>query len=274
MTADRRSMTATIDIAATPDEVWAALTQAQELTRWFSLSAEVQPGVGGFTKWAWDDGWVWASRIERWEPGRVLGLLNEDQRPFDADGQQLPAGQVAAATLGMVFTLETHDGTTRLTLIHSGFGQGAAWDDEYDGVSVGWRFEFRSLKHYLERHRGRQRRCGVARVSTVLTQRDAWQRLIGSGGLTVTPWPVHDGDTADLHFAGDHFSGPVLLHIPERDLSVVAAELGDGIARVGTHQALGRTGVSLWIASYAADQRAVTELRNRWAARLHSLFPE
>ena len=150
-----RSIEVAVEIGATVEEVWQALTDADELMRWFPLTAEVTPGEGGSMRWAWDDGWSWVSTIERWEPGRVLGLGNRDQRPFDAHGQPLPAGQVAPANLAMEFTLESDGGITRLRLIHSGFGQGAAWDDELDGVSVGWQSELASLKHYLEHHRGR-----------------------------------------------------------------------------------------------------------------------
>ena len=34
---------------------------------------------------------------------------------------------------------------------------GAAWDDEVEGITEGWQAELASLRHYLERHRGRDR---------------------------------------------------------------------------------------------------------------------
>ena len=60
----------------------------------------------------------------------------------------------------MEFTLETHQGKTRLRLVHSGFGEGAAWDNELEGITEGWQAELRSLRHYLERHRGQDRYSG------------------------------------------------------------------------------------------------------------------
>jgi uncharacterized protein YndB with AHSA1/START domain len=38
-----------IDINATPENVWRALTGAGELMRWFPLQARVTPGTGGQT---------------------------------------------------------------------------------------------------------------------------------------------------------------------------------------------------------------------------------
>ena len=43
----RRSFSMSIDIDATPEEVWRALTDAGELMRWFPLQARVTPGKGG-----------------------------------------------------------------------------------------------------------------------------------------------------------------------------------------------------------------------------------
>lgn len=269
---NERSIEVSIDIAASAEEVWRALTEAAELTRWFPLSAEVTPGEGGSMRWTWDDAWTWVSTIERWEPGRVLRLANREQRPFDTEGQPLPSGQVAPANLAMEFTLATDSGITRLRLIHSGFGRGAAWDDELDGVSVGWRAELTSLKHYLEQHRGRNRRGGLARTSTLLSQEQAWSRLLGPGGFVVKPWPVSTGSTCEVGAPADRFHGIVMVHLPERDLSVAVDELGGGVWRLGTHRADGRTGVSVWVASYTADQAFVDGLKTRVQQRLDALF--
>ena len=66
----RRSFTMSIDIDATPEEVWRALTDAGELMRWSSLQARVTPGKGGSVFWGWDEHWAWESQIDAWEPER------------------------------------------------------------------------------------------------------------------------------------------------------------------------------------------------------------
>ena len=150
-----------IDINATPEDVWRALTDAGELMRWFPLQARVTPGKGGSVFWGWDQHWAWESEIDAWEPGARLRLV-ENRTAFDVNGKPL-AGP--AERLAMEFTLETHAGQTTLRLVHSGFGDGASWDDELDAVSAGWQFELRGLRHYLERHKGRDRQHAAAHPS-------------------------------------------------------------------------------------------------------------
>lgn len=266
-----RSTRVSVDIGARPSEVWAALTEADLLTQWFPLEATVRPGVGGTTRWAWDGEWSWVSEIERWEPGRVLRLVNRDQRPFDAEGRAVESAAVPPATLVMEFTLEASGGVTRLTLVHSGFGPGAAWDDELDGVAVGWQFELRSLKFYLERHRGRRRRAGAARITAPFSQSEAWGRLVGDESIAIEPWPPA-GERTVVRSEIGRYGGEVLVSIRDREFAMVADELGAGIFRLGTHRSQGRTGVTVWHASYSADQLFIDEATGRSQALLDRLF--
>ena len=139
----RRSFSMSIDINATPEEVWRALTDAGELMRWFPLQARVTPGKGGSVFWGWDEHWAWESQIDAWEPERRLGLV-ENRPAFDVNGEPLPG---PPEQLAMEFTLDTHAGKTTLRIVHSGFGDGDSWDDELESVSAGWQFELRGLKH-------------------------------------------------------------------------------------------------------------------------------
>lgn len=78
-----------IDIEATPEHVWKALTDAGELTRWFPLQARVTPGTGGRMFWGWDNHWAWESQIEVWELHKRLTLV-ETRPAFDVNGNPLP----------------------------------------------------------------------------------------------------------------------------------------------------------------------------------------
>ena len=53
MTDQRRAFDFSLDLDATPDEVWRTLTEAEELVRWFPLEARVTPGRGGTMFWSW-----------------------------------------------------------------------------------------------------------------------------------------------------------------------------------------------------------------------------
>ena len=68
--AEPRTFETEIEIDAPVESVWKALTEADELTRWFPLEAKVNPGVGGSVEMSWTKYSVWDSRIEIWEPNR------------------------------------------------------------------------------------------------------------------------------------------------------------------------------------------------------------
>lgn len=72
MTEKTRTITKEIEIEASPQAVWEALTHPEELVRWFPLQARVKPGVGGSMWYSWGPPWEGDSRIEIWEPNRRL----------------------------------------------------------------------------------------------------------------------------------------------------------------------------------------------------------
>jgi uncharacterized protein YndB with AHSA1/START domain len=236
-----------IDINATPDDVWRALTEAGELMRWFPFQARVKPGKGGSVFWGWDEHWAWESEIDAWEPGARLRLV-ENRTAFDVNGKPL-AGP--AECLAMEFTLETHAGQTTLRLVHSGFGDGASWDDELDAVSAGWQLELRGLRHYLERHKGRDRQYAAARHVTALSTAEVWRRLLSSAAFVVTDGSLTQRARIVIRSAtGDRFTGTVEWFNPQRDLFISVDELNDGVFRVSTWQAAGQTGLQVWLTTY------------------------
>ena len=273
-TEQRRAFDMALDIAATPDEVWRALTEAGELVRWFPMEARVTPGVGGTMLWNWGEGGSWESRIEVWEPGRRLRLVQDEARPYDTQGRPLPPGDSEPARIAMEFTLETHHGKTRLRLVHSGFGEGAAWDNEIEGITEGWQAELRSLRHYLERHRGQDRYPGRAMLTTSTPRAAAWERLTGSGGFQVSPSRLKEGDTYTVTTpGGQRFSGIVQLHLPHQTLAGTVSELGDGWFRILTwRDGAGDTGVWAWVSSYGDHRAEVDRFRKEAQAALERLF--
>jgi uncharacterized protein YndB with AHSA1/START domain len=272
MTDATRTFEMTIGIAASPDDVWRALTEAGELVRWFPLGAHVTPGEGGTMRWSWGEGWSGEARIEAWEPGRRLRLVEERRQAYDAEGQLIPDAPPGTVPLAIELTLESTDGSTSLRLVHSGFERGAGWDDEFDGISLGWQYELRSLKHYLERQCGLDRRVGWARGASPLGVAEVWDRLFGPGGLAVEGEPA---GTVCVSGGGDRLCGSVLLTIPERELVLVVNDLGAGILRISTHRAAGQTGVSIWLATWrGADFPRVEAFATRAQDMLNELFAE
>lgn len=270
-----RAFEMSLDIDASRDDVWRALTQAEELVRWFPLDAQVTPGRGGSMVWSWGEGWEWATRIDAWEPGRLLRLVQDDARPYDTQGRPLPPGESEPARIAMEFTLETHQGRTRLRLVHSGFGHGSAWDNELEGITEGWQAELRSLRYYLGRHRGRDRHAGRAWLTTTTPREVAWARLLGPGGFRVTPLDPTEGEAYEVVTpGGQRFTGTVELHLPGQTLVGSVRELDDGWFRLLTWKdASGSTGVWAWISTYTGEAARVGEFKERSQEALARLFP-
>jgi uncharacterized protein YndB with AHSA1/START domain len=134
-----------MEIQAPAEAVWRALTDGDELVRWFAEDARTTPGEGGSVWLSWGGEYAGESRIDVWEPSRRLRLLDS-------------SGDDPAVTLVEEWTLETRGGTTVLRLVHSGILDSPDWDGMYDGTNQGWEIFLRTLRHYLERHPGAARR--------------------------------------------------------------------------------------------------------------------
>ncbi len=270
-----RAFRMSLDLEASPEEVWRALTEEKELTRWFPPAARVTPGEGGTMLWSWGHGEEWETRIDAWEPGRRLQLVQENARPYDTQGNPLPSGEVEPARIAVEFTLETHQGKTRLRLVHSGFGRGAAWDSEVEGISEGWQAELRSLRHYLRRHLGRDRKWARGLVSTTLTRDAAWARLLGPGGYQVTPTAPKEAEQYEVRTPeGKRYTGTVELNLAGQTLAGTVRELDDGWFRLLTWKdARGHTGVWAWLAAYIDDPAPVQAFGDEAQSTLEKLFP-
>jgi uncharacterized protein YndB with AHSA1/START domain len=244
-----RAADVTVLIDASIEDTWQALTEARELERWFPLRAEVRPGVGGSMAWRWEDDFSMVAGIDAWEPPGRLRLVQEREAPHAADGSVLDVR--SRARIVMEFTLETHEGRTRLRLVHSGFGSDAAWDDELEGVTHGWNFELRQLAHYLGGHRGRDRHVGWAHTTVGQSHAGVWRALTGADGFAL-PEPMRPaGSPFTLGMpGGSRLSGTSRLYAPERDWFGTVRELDDGLVRVWSWPGGGRTGVAVWFSTW------------------------
>ncbi len=263
-----RTFSMSLDINATPEDIWRALTDAGELVRWFPLQARVTPGKGGSVFWGWDGHFAWESQIDAWEPGRRLRLI-ENRPAFDVNGEPLPG---PSQQMAMEFTLETHAGRTTLRFVHSGFSEGSTWDDELESVSAGWQFELRGLRHYLEHHKGRDRQHASVHHVTSLTAAEVWTRLLSPAAFVVTEGHLAQGERIVIHAAtGDVIAGTVAWHNPGRDLFVRVDDLEDGVFRLSTWHAGGQTGLQVWMTTY--DARHAERVRE-FGARAQQLVDQ
>jgi uncharacterized protein YndB with AHSA1/START domain len=270
--AEKRVIETTIEINAPKDAVWKALTDAEELVCWFPLKAEVKPGPGGSIWMSWGLPWEGSSRIEVWEPEQhlsVRGFIEHD------------AEKGAAGAIVVDYHLESRGGKTVLRLVHSGFEPKESWEDEmFDGTRRGWRYELRSLRHYLERHRGEKRLVAWPRVRTTVSAAETWKRMMGPQGFLKEGRieGLGEGDSYRMVAAtGETFEGQVVVNDPPFEFSGTVKNLNDGLLALRCYE-ICATGpdagheASVWLSTYGMPPTQVEAFRERWEKRLQALL--
>jgi uncharacterized protein YndB with AHSA1/START domain len=240
-----RAVEETVEIAATPEQVWRALTEAAELERWFPLEARVVPGEGGEIHLSWKNEFAGTSRIVAWEPPRRLAA-------------RYGFGEEAGGAVEVTeYRLEARGGGTVLRVVTSGIPEGAAWDDWYHGTRRGWRYELRSLKHYLERHAGQPRQVVYLRRRVQLSPEEIWRRLTGPDGWHPLPGrPIHEE--------------------PGWQWAAVVDRPPDALVRISVEPTMEPPArdATLWLAAWGDHGDELARIRGEWLPRLERLFPE
>ena len=133
----------TMDVAQSPDTVWAALTTAEGLGTWFGHQASIDLRTGGAAQVTWDDGQTIDLRVERVEEPTAFAFTWPIDDP--AEGGKVRCTYVE-------FTLEPVGAGTRLRVVETGFAQ--LPDDDYratyDSHTEGWTNELGELNDYLD----------------------------------------------------------------------------------------------------------------------------
>jgi len=129
--------------SASPRWVWEAWANPARTSEWFTDRAEGEARAGSGITWYWD-------RFGYVVPYEVFAAVPDEQLVLT--GQ--PPGR---PRFYLEVEIEHHGGETLVTLINSGFLDGGAWDDEFEGISSGWQMALATLKLYLEKYFGRPR---------------------------------------------------------------------------------------------------------------------
>ena len=144
---DSIEITKTID--AQPESVFRALTDADELTRWWPTGAESDPRSGGAFEYRFEfsqepeRNHVYSGTYYEISPNRRLAY------PWQ--------GKLGETRVEV--TVEPAHGGTEVRLVHSGLGDGEEWVEWRQLHLDGWSFFLDNLKAYLER--GEDRRADV-----------------------------------------------------------------------------------------------------------------
>lgn len=255
MTDDRkrteRVIDLTIDIEASLEEVWHALTTGEGIARWFAPHAAATPGEGGSVSVGWDPKEMWTTPITVWEPLQRMQTASE-----------MPSADGRVVRLAVDYYLEAHGGRVRVRLVHSGFDDSGSWDDYIDGLDAGWTYFLFNLKHALERHRGLERQQLSARFRTEARAGED-HPAFGAKGLRVQP-PVaglRPGDACRLSLGGVDVDAAVAVRHAPRTIAFVVPAWNDALLFVEREGMKEAHQLGVWLSLYAVPETTAAPLR-------------
>jgi uncharacterized protein YndB with AHSA1/START domain len=245
-----RTIDRTVTIDAPAEAVWRAITDADELVRWFAVEARVEPGPKGSIWISWGPGAEGGAPVSAWEPHRRFGWL-EDR---------------GTAKVAVDFHIEAAGGSTRVRLVQSGFGDSREWDDEFQMTDTGWAYFLAHLKFYLERHRGVPRGLVSFREPVSITRRDAFRRIAGRSGFGLDLARNKAGARYDTTTArGDRLSGSVVIaNESTGQLAFTVDELNDAMVFLEIEPAESGVRPGLWISTYGLAAARLDDVRERF----------
>lgn len=265
-----RSIEIELRVDAPEEAAWRAISRGEEMARWFSPEARIEPGEGGSVWLSWGEGMEGEAPVDLWEEGRRIRWVEEMPAPGE-EGETVP--------LAVELSVEGREGDTTIRLVHSGFTEDAGWDEYFDGLLTGWSYFMRHLKLYLERHLGTPRQMISVRRAPGMSPEDAWAALMGPGGLDVpqalSDAPPGDGDPFSLRLEGkegEPLRGEAWMVKPGKAFAGVLPGLDDAPLFVEFEGTTGDWKCGVWLSTYGLPEPRVAELREALARRVEGAF--
>jgi uncharacterized protein YndB with AHSA1/START domain len=163
--AAERALDKEVVINATLDEAWAAWTTREGITSFFAPDAQVEPRVGGAFHIHIDPGGAPGQKGA--DDMRFMALQPKRMLSFDWNAPpHLPEAR-AQRTFVVVRFEPLGERSTRVTLHHTGWGDGGQWDQAYVYFDRAWGNVLGSLKKRFE--------TGPVDWSDWLKQLEAWR---------------------------------------------------------------------------------------------------
>jgi hypothetical protein len=196
-----------------------------------------------------------------WEPGRRLQWSDE------------PMGK-PAAVLAVDFHIEHARGKTIVRLVHSGFGDGPDWDQQYDGTKGGWSYFMKNLAHYLQRHYGTARTMVCDRRPAGMSRAEAWLHLLGREGLALEP-PVdqlREGDAFRARLGDQSLEGSVLMSERPHRFAATLPSLNDSLLFVEMEPGGESWRCGVWLSTYGVEPARTERLQSALTERADAVF--
>ena len=175
MTNDRsRSIELEIEVAGTPEEVWAAIASGPGITAWLHPT-ELEEREGGRMTYDMGAGAGGDATIREWEPPRRY----VEEATWSTEGAE-------PTVLATEWTVEAQaGGTCRVRMVTSGFPSGAAWDEEIEGFTEAMEVALENLRLHRAHFAGEE---------------GTWLRVYADAGGSwadgLAGSPRHSGSTA------------------------------------------------------------------------------
>lgn len=173
---ESRSIDLSVEVPGSPQEVWETIATGPGIGSWF-IPMEVEERPGGAGTMDFGNYGKHSATVRDWEPPRRVVFVGE------GEGQQAMAYE---------WLVEARDGGTCVVrLVNSGFGAGADFDAEFEGMEQGWRIFLQSLRLHLTHFRGRRARACIPTVTLPGPNGAAWSTLCEALGV---PTDLEAGD--------------------------------------------------------------------------------
>ena len=179
-----------VEVPGTPEQVWQALATAKGMSAWFAPT-EMEEREGGFLHFTMGPEMGSDGQVTAWEPPRRL-VYEEDWAALMGKDPD------ALSPLTSEFIVEAQSGGTCVVRVtSSGFGTGAAWEQEFwDGMAPGWMPFFDNLRLYLSHFPGQAATLLEASAPHAADADELWSAMrdaLGLGDLSVLS-PTDSGD--------------------------------------------------------------------------------
>lgn len=215
-----RDIELSVELDASPEDVFRAVTDGTELAKWLAPEARGTAPEGG------KKGSIWISWGEGMSVEHEIEIFDAPKRIRHPSGRN----SETKAPLYADWSIEAREGgKATLRLVHSGFSAGADWNNEYEAHARGWKLMLQNLRQYFARH-AHEPAVHIPFMSNVESPRESiWKTFLGKLGFSALP---KVGD--QFRFTtpkGDVLTGVVDLVTETRLLALVVREYDDALLR-------------------------------------------
>lgn len=148
VSAAERAIDKQVEVAATLDQAWDAWTTREGITSFFAPDAKVEPKVGGAFSIHFDPTAPAGSKGA--DDMRFLALQPKTMISFDWNAPpSLPQAR-SQRTFVIIRFAPVNDKLTRVSLHHTGWGEGGEWDKAYAYFDNAWGNVLANLKKRFE----------------------------------------------------------------------------------------------------------------------------